>query len=119
MCKEELQMVAAEAELVVREVYDECRKIFPNSVRDAYLYGSYARGDFDAESDVDILLTVDADASEIAKRRYAIAALTSALSLKHGVTVSVTAKPLTQFRRYAEVVPFYKNVMHEGINYAI
>lgn len=112
-------MIAADAASVVREVYDECKSIFPDAVHDAYLYGSYARGDFDAESDIDILLTVDADASEIAKRRYAIAALTSTLSLKHGVTVSVTAKPLSQFRRYAEVVPFYKNVMHEGINYAI
>lgn len=112
-------MIFADAASVVREVYDECKSIFPDAVRDAYLYGSYARGDFDAESDIDILLTLDADASEIAKRRYAIAVLSSALSLKYGVTVSVTAKPLTQFRRYAEVVPFYKNVVHEGINYAI
>lgn len=112
-------MMAAEAALVVREVYDECNNIFSNAVRDAYLYGSCARGDFDTESDIDILLTVDADASEIAKRRYAIAAVTSALSLKYGITVSVTAKPLTQFRRYAEVVPFYKNVVQEGLNYAV
>lgn len=111
--------MAAEAALVVREVYDECNNIFSNAVRDAYLYGSCARGDFDTESDIDILLTVDADASEIAKRRYAIAAVTSALSLKCGITVSVTAKPLTQFRRYAEVVPFYKNVVQEGLNYAV
>ena len=80
----------------------------PGRIRDAYLYGSYARGDFDSESDIDILLTVDADSTEISRRRYDLAEITSSLSLKHDITVSVTAKPLSQFRQYSEVLPFYK-----------
>ena len=111
-------MSTSDAVSIVREVYNECRKIFPNGVHDAYLYGSYARGDFDNESDVDILLTIDADGMEISKRRKDLAEITSNLSLKHDVTVSVTAKPLQQFRQYSAVMPFYKNVLREGVRYA-
>ena len=112
-------MSTPEAGAIVREVYREYSKVFPGRIRDAYLYGSYVRGDFDSESDIDILLTVDADNAEIAKRRYALAEITSSLSLKYNITVSATAKPLAQFRQYGEVMPFYKNVLREGINYAV
>ena len=47
-----------QAEEILHSVYDACRPIF-GCIHDAYLYGSYARGDFTPESDVDILLTVD------------------------------------------------------------
>ena len=81
-------MCTADAGLIAREVYSECSKVFPGRIRDAYLYGSYARGDFDSESDIDILLTVDADSTEISRRRYDLAEITSSLSLKHDITVS-------------------------------
>ena len=55
---------------------------------------------------------------EISKRRNALAEITSDLSLKHDVTVSVTAKPLQQFRQYSAVMPFYRNVIREGVHYA-
>lgn len=81
------------------------------------MYGSYVRGDYHAGSDIDILLTVDLEQPEISKYRNTVAAITSALSLQHDITVSVTVKPLEQFRKYANVLPFYKNVIKEGILY--
>lgn len=111
-------MSTFDAVSIVREVYNECSKIFPGGVHDAYLYGSYARGDFDSESDVDILLTIDTDGVEIAKYRNALAEVTSKLSLRHDITVSVTAKPLLQFQQYSAILPFYRNVLQEGIRYA-
>ena len=82
------------------------------------IYGSYARGDFNPESDIDILLTVDLEQAEIAKHRNDVAKVTSRLSLEHDITVSVTVKPLEQFRRYQTALPYYRNVVREGIRYA-
>ena len=42
---------------IMHEVKNLCSEILP--VKEAYLYGSYARGDFHSESDVDILVTAD------------------------------------------------------------
>lgn len=104
---------------ILGEVYNSCNHIFDNTVKDAYLYGSYARGDYHSESDVDILLTVDMSPAEISRFRNAVATVTSNLSLKHDITVSVTVKPLEQFLRFADVLPYYKNVVGEGIRYAV
>ena len=82
------------------------------------MYGSYARGDFHAESDIDILLTADLTQEQISEKRRAIAALSSDLSLAHDVTVSIQIVPLAQFHRYADFLPFYQNVLREGIRYA-
>lgn len=103
---------------ILNEVYKSCNPIFDNAIRDAFLYGSYARGDYHKESDVDILLTVDTSAEEISKCRNAVALITSELSLKNDVTVSVTIKPFEQFLKFADVQPFYKNVIKEGVRYA-
>ena len=104
---------------ILAEVYNACNPILLNSIIDAYLYGSYARGDYHSESDVDILITANMSPSEIAKFRNDIAVVTSDLSLKHDVTVSVTVKSLSQFNQYANVLPYYKNVIKEGIRYAV
>lgn len=104
---------------ILGEVYHACKPIFGEALRDAFLYGSYARGDYHNESDVDILLTVALEQADISRLRSAVALVTSDLSLKHDITVSVTVKPLAHFLRYVEVVPFYKNVVGEGIRYAI
>ena len=34
---------------ILSEAYERCQKLYKGRVCDAYLYGSYARGDFHAE----------------------------------------------------------------------
>ena len=108
----------SQAIMIMGELYAFCQPVFGSSMKDAYLYGSYARGDYHVESDIDILLTVDLDPEQIARMRTRVALITSELSLKHDITVSVTVKPFDQFVRYSKVLPYYKNVLGEGIRYA-
>lgn len=108
----------SQAIAILGEVYASCNPIFGNAIADAYLYGSYARGDYHAESDIDILLTVDMEAEAISRLRKRLALVISELSLEHDITVSVTVKPLAQFRQYADILPYYRNVLREGIRYA-
>ena len=110
-------MQQSDAIKILNETHRRCRSVFPCGIQDAYLYGSYARGDFDSESDVDILLTVDILPGELSTYRNSIAAISSDLSLSHDVTVSISVKPYKQFCRYSSVLPFYKNVLTEGIRY--
>lgn len=111
-------MQQSDAIEILNETHRRCQSVFPCKIQDAYLYGSYARGDFDSESDVDILLTVDILPEELSTYRKSIAAISSDLSLAYDVTVSIAVKPLEQFRRYVDVLPYYKNVLREGIRCA-
>lgn len=108
----------SQAIAILGEVYGLCNPILSNAIRDAYLYGSYARGDYHSESDIDILLAVDLEADVISTLRYSIAVVTSELSLKYDITVSVAVKPYAQFIQHMDALPYYKNILQEGIRYA-
>ena len=107
------------AKELLKNIYESCTRISGLNIRDAYLYGSYARGDYSACSDVDILLTSDLPQEEIERYRRRVAEISSALSLKNDVTVSVTVKPLELFNRFSDSLPYYRNVLREGIRYAV
>ena len=57
---------------ILKSVYHACDPILEHSIHNAILYGSYARGDFTAESDIDILLTADLTQEQIASQRRAV-----------------------------------------------
>lgn len=104
---------------ILRAVYERSKAVYGDAVCSAFLYGSYARGDFTDESDIDILVTVKEDVSFISAQRRKMAEISSDLSLKYDVTVSVTVKSEQHFIEYRSILPFYKNVLTEGIRYAV
>ncbi|MGX8698764.1 MAG: nucleotidyltransferase domain-containing protein [bacterium] len=111
-------LTKSEAVTILRKVSRAFSEAFPGKLAEAYLYGSYARGDYGADSDVDILLTADIQPEEAMQYQKRLSAINSDLSLEHDVTVSATVQPLSQFKKYANVLPYYQNVLREGIRYA-
>lgn len=99
------------------EAYELCKALFNDKLTDCYLYGSYARGDYDNESDVDIMMVVDFSYQEINKLRPKIIFIGSELSLKYDVTVSLKIQPKDILEKYKDVLPYYMNVLKEGIRY--
>ena len=105
------------AKELLKFIHDKTESVFPCKIQDIFLYGSYARGDYDKESDVDYLLTVDLDYLDIEKYRKQISEISSDLSLENDVLVSIHIHPSKQFKQYSHVLPFYKNILKEGIRY--
>ncbi len=64
------------------------------------------------------MMVVDMTYDDIKKIRSKISEIASDLSLKYDVTVSLKLQPKDIFYRYKDVVPFYKNVLKEGIRYS-
>ena len=53
---------------IVYKFAQQIRVIYGNSLKKIVVYGSYARGDYQENSDIDIMILVDASDSEIKKR---------------------------------------------------
>ncbi len=100
---------------ILSEINSEVRRIIDDGVSDIILYGSYARGDFDNESDIDIAVIVDSDRPDLKKYRKDIVSLMSDLSMEYEVVISITCIPLSDFVEYRDVLPYYRNIDSEGV----
>ena len=107
----------SESQEIAAHIAETAREIFGGVLKNVILYGSYARGDYDDDSDVDIMVIVDISAADISKYRDDFAVISSRLSLRTTdcVTVSVVLQDKETFDKYKNVLPFYRNVLNEGV----
>ena len=96
---------------ITRTVTDTARSIYGERLKKVILYGSYARGDYDADSDIDMMVLVD----EADHGFTPFHDITASLLLEYGIMVSVTVKDASQFEKYKDVLPYYQAVLKEGI----
>ena len=73
---------------LLRDLKAALKAVYGESLRGVFLYGSYARGDYDRESDIDILVVLDDFASygrEVDRTAHPVADL----SLRWNVSISL------------------------------
>ena len=99
---------------ILTETVAEAKRIFASSFHSAILYGSFARGDHDEESDIDVLLLVDLPPEEVARYRAQIDHLCGRILFEEGVVLSVLEKDVATYEKYKEALPFYRNIEREG-----
>ena len=105
----------------IRNIIDEFIKgvdeILGNRVKKVILYGSYARGDFNKDSDIDIMILTDLSDDEIVKYRSNIYGLAYDIEFDNNfdVTISPLVKNIDKFNYWLEALPFYMNVQKEGV----
>lgn len=100
---------------ILTKAVSEYRNIFGDALVQVVLYGSYARGDYDNESDIDIVALVRCDRVTISEKTLAMAQFSSDLDLKYGVMVSPSAIPYDEYLKYQNDLPYYANIAKEGV----
>ncbi len=95
------------------------KETFGDKLEATILYGSYARGEQNNESDIDIMVLVNIPREKLSTYKKPFILLSSELGLIHDVVVTVTLKDTETFNKYLDAVPFYANVKREGIKIAI
>lgn len=100
--------------IICDKVADCYKKIYKDKIKAIYLYGSYARGDFDEESDIDFTAIVEGDQVELRKlRRENRHALTD-IELDFDVVISFGIIPADLFEKHKNFLAYYKNILKEG-----
>ena len=100
---------------IVYKFAQQIREIYGASLKKVVIYGSYARGDYQKNSDVDIMILVDANDVEIKKRFNSVCDLAFDYELEYGIVISPLVKNEAHFMKWSETLPFYRNVKQEGV----
>jgi len=100
---------------ITDEVSQGVQRVLGDRLHSIILYGSYAHGDCDDESDVDIMVLADIEDEEMSKLEHEIDIISGDVSLKNGVTVCVMLYDKSIFEMRMPISPFYRNVINNGV----
>jgi predicted nucleotidyltransferase len=101
---------------IMTRVVEYSEQEFGKSLKDVILFGSYARGDFDKESDIDIMILVDRDQIELKRSQRAFSHLSTDIDLGYDVVSSLHLQDYRLFQDWKDTLPFYREVDRDGVS---
>lgn len=103
---------------VVKKFAEEAKKIYGSKLHSIVLYGSCARGDFEPDSDIDILILLDVPADRIGEERNRIFDISDQLDWKYDVVLAPVFQNYQLYEKYMPASVFYQNIQREGVKIA-
>jgi predicted nucleotidyltransferase len=97
---------------VIAELKERLKELYGDSLERVVLFGSQARGDAAAGSDIDILVVLKGPVSP-GKEISRTGEITSSISLRHDVVISCTFVSIDRYE--TEKNPLFLNVHREGV----
>ncbi|MBR5597866.1 MAG: nucleotidyltransferase domain-containing protein [Lachnospiraceae bacterium] len=102
-------------QIILSKYVNELEKIYGTYLKEVILYGSYARGDFSEDSDIDIMILLDLDDMLIKKYRHELSGTTYDFNMDYNIDIKPIAKSKKHFEQWVNVYPFYKNIKRDGV----
>lgn len=99
---------------ISQQISQSYRSVYGDNIVAIYLYGSYARGNYDEESDVDIAAIIRGNRIELQRKLKQIWDVSADIGLKNDVIVSPTVIPFDEYEEYKHTLPYYMNIQKEG-----
>lgn len=112
MCKR------SELEDIIKIVVDIYRKIYGEDIVEIILYGSYARGEEQNDSDIDIVAIVNGERKLLQDALVEVWNQVDDVSIDYETIISPTVIPYQEYMKWKEDIPYYYNIDKEGIRVA-
>ena len=94
----------------------QVREMLGSKLSKIILYGSYARGDFRENSDVDVMILVKGMSDdEIREAEERLCDISFDIELEKGIYISAILKDEEQYVSWENTLPLYYNVRQEGV----
>jgi len=106
----------SQLDAITEDVVRAARDVLGDKLDKVLLYGSYARGDYDDESDIDIMVLADVPAEDELRTGSAIRRAANDWGLTDNMLLSINVTDCKRFYKWLDVVPYYQNVMKDGVS---
>lgn len=93
----------------------EVKRVLGKDMDKVIVYGSYARGDYDENSDIDIMVLTSRLEKEIKPVEYELYDVAFDFFMEYDIDISVIVKNKDHFNYWLGALPFYDNVEREGV----
>ena len=100
---------------IILRFSQQVKAILGDKLDEVILHGSYARGDYNEHSDVDIMILTPLTDEEIEEVETEIFDLAFDYQMDYGIDISVVIQNKERFNYWLGALPFYNNVQKEGI----
>ena len=100
---------------ILNDFVKDVQIILGNRLKKIMLYGSYARGDYNKNSDIDIMILTDLTNKEIVKYSNQIWEMCADIEIDKGIVISPLIRNIENFESWLDVKPFYMNIVNEGV----
>lgn len=104
-----------ELNIILSKLYHVYHEIYGDKIIKILLYGSYSRGDFSDDSDIDVVAIVDGEREELQRKIRAVWEVSSDLEIEYQTIVSPTVIPYKEYMKYKNILPYYRNIENEGV----
>ncbi len=115
MAIETLTAYQSKIDVILKRYVEDIKRIYGGCLKSVILYGSYARGDFREDSDIDIMILIDMTDIEIKEFRHRLSEVTYDFNENFDVDIKPIAKSSNHFFKWLSVYPFYATVKREGV----
>lgn len=100
---------------ILSETTQSLCQVYRDQLKAVILYGSFARGTNTEDSDIDILILVDASDQQLREYAEKLNDISTDLALKYMKVFSIIDVKYKEYMDWKAVSPFYRNVDKEGI----
>ena len=99
---------------IIKAMVECYRVVYGSDIVEIVLYGSYARGDYAEDSDIDIVAVVHGSRIDLQEKLKMVWEVSAELGLENDIIVSPTVIPYDEFVKYKQLLPYYRNIAEEG-----
>lgn len=100
---------------LMSQYVEQIRKIYGSHLRKVILYGSYARGDYSPDSDIDIMILLDISDWDLKAYSQKLSYMTYDFNMDNDLDIRPIAKSREHFEKWLVNYPFYANINREGV----